>query len=123
MKAHKSQKGTGIKNTYSSTVDTYDIFNILAGKVKVCKRPEVLREALFLFEVVSGFSDQVHVQLGHGGSSQTPLQRGSFSASAKRGARSSDTGCLTAREKKRTHLSRKKTSVNLSISGKLPRRL
>ena len=39
-------------------------------------------EAPFLLEVVSGFSDQIYVQLHHGGCSWTHLQKGSFSASA-----------------------------------------
>lgn len=62
----------------------------------MCKCPEVLREgeAPFLFKVVSRFSNQVYVQMYHGGPSQTLLQRGSFSASAKRSARSRGYSCL-----------------------------
>lgn len=66
---------------------TYNIFNILAGKVEVGECLDVLweREASFLFEVVSGFSNQIYGQAYHGGSSQTLL-----STSAKHSAHSSD---------------------------------
>lgn len=49
---------------------TYDIFDILAGKVEVGECLEVLweGEAPFLFEVVSGFSNQIYGQAYHGGS-------------------------------------------------------
>lgn len=59
---------------------TYNIFNLLARKVEMCKCLKVIREreAPFLFKVVSRFSDQIYVQMYHGGPSQTLLQRGSF---------------------------------------------
>lgn len=73
-------------------MSTYNIFNILAGKVEVCECLEVLweGEAPFLFEVLSRLSNQIYGQTYHGGSSQTPLQRGSFSAPAKHSAHSRD---------------------------------
>lgn len=54
---------------------TYNILNILAGKVEVGECLEVLSEgeAPFLFEVVSRFSNQIYGQVYHGGSSQTLL--------------------------------------------------
>lgn len=54
---------------------TYNVFDILAGKVEVGECLEVLweGEAPFLSEVVSRFSNQIYGQAYHGGSSQTLL--------------------------------------------------
>lgn len=73
---------------------TYNIFNILVRKVEVGECLEVLweGEAPFLFEVLSRLSNQIYGQMYHVGLSQSRLQRGSLSASAKHSAHSSDYG-------------------------------
>lgn len=64
------------KETIKSQVTilvTYNVFDILVGKVKVGEGLEVLceRESLFLFEVLSGLSNQIYSQKYHPRSSQT----------------------------------------------------
>ncbi len=84
---------------------TYNILNILVGKLEVGESLQVIREgeAPFLFEVVPTFSNQIYGQTHHGGASQTLL-----SASAKH----SSAPAVCSREKKKT------CQLKLTLAGK-----